>query len=96
MSVGEDGKGLACWQCGAVHQGARMVVTADGRRMGSCSKEWLQHCWAMRVLRNCNWAKTKVRKYLQELSLVQRADTVAWLREELLRQWQHRESKRRR
>jgi len=45
----------------------------------------------MRVLKDCNWAKTRVRKYLEELRLKQRADTVAWLREEMLQQWQHRE-----
>lgn len=94
MPVGEDREDLTCWQCGEVHAGARMVKTADGRQLCSYSKEWLQHCWAMRVLKDCNWAKTKIRKYLEELKLKQRPDTVAWLREELLQQWQHREAEK--
>ena len=88
-SEGADPR-LACYSCGAIHRGARLVDLPDGRSVGSYSEEFRRHCEAVWVLRKYRVKRTR-QEYLAGVAEKRGQQAMVELREEMLAIWQARQ-----
>lgn len=89
MDTPQD-EGLACPQCGQIHKGARWVDLPDGRRVSSYSEEYRRYHEAAWVLRKKRSKRTRL-EYLDAVAEKRGVEARIALREEMLRQWQHKQ-----
>lgn len=89
----KDGKGVqinvlrpACFACGQLHPGARLVHLPDGRSVGSYSDEYRVYCEAKWVLRRYRTKRTR-QVYLQEVANVRGEVGYNKLRNQMLKIW---------
>jgi hypothetical protein len=81
---------LECRSCGQVHPNAKIIKVPDGREMGSYSEEYRRYCEASWVLRKRRNRKTRT-AYLDLVGQKRGAMAAYELREEMVRQWHHRQ-----
>ena len=81
---------LECRACGEVHPDAKIIKVADGREMGSYSEEYRRYCEASWVLRKRRNRKTRT-AYLDLIGQGRGPAAAHELREEMIKQWQHRQ-----
>ena len=88
-SDGQDPR-LACYSCGAIHRGARLVSLPDGRVVGSYSEEFRRHCEAKWVLKRFRVKRTR-QEYLAKVQELRGAQAMLELRQEMLIVWQSKQ-----
>ena len=81
---------LRCYQCGEVHEAARIVKTVDGREMGNYQDEWRRYHEAMWVLKKYRSKRTRM-EYLGKVREHRGEEQMQKLRAEMLLLWQWKE-----
>jgi hypothetical protein len=81
---------LKCYACGEVHETARIVMTRDGREMGSYSRQWFVYNEAVWVLKKFRSKKTR-QEYLGRVRENRGEAEMNKLRDEMLLQWKWKE-----
>jgi hypothetical protein len=79
-----------CYGCGQVHPEAKLVRLPDGREVGTYSEEYRRYHEAAWVLRKKRSKRTRL-EYLDAVAEKRGVEARIALREEMLRQWQHRQ-----
>lgn len=90
--MGSDGQDprLACYSCGVIHRGARLVSLPDGRVVGSYSEEYRRYHEAKWVLRKYRVKRTR-QEYLAKVQELRGTQAMLELREEMLKLWQSKQ-----